>query len=275
MNPIPDANDLAALRRDCEACLARLARHESDTESYWQQADELAEDVRAMWVSDARSAHVVAVDVWSVFGDGNALDEGVDLHPQLDGLRGRLGVVVSELRGRHDPVGRALLAAWERDGRQLVEAFAAFASALGALRDAELSTAERQLVASLPVLKTGLRRFELFCATCGKAAVTFEIGPHVASPQPTLLCKGIVWQQSFDTALADPLFEMLDRGAVGEAHDFLVKTGECPEGIDAWCPACARVYCKLHFACEDKYDDGFYDCTYGTCPAGHRRCIAD
>ena len=275
MIPVPDANDLAALRRECEACLDRVARHHLDTESYWKQADEVDDGLRAMWSSDARSAHAVAAAVWSILGDASAMDEGPDLHPHLEDVRGRMGVVVSELRGRRDPVGRALLAAWERDGRQCVETLSNLAAALGALRDAELSTAERELISSLPVLKTGDDRFALFCATCGKTAVTFEIGAHLAGSEPSLLCRGIVWRQSFSTALAAPLFEMLARGAVSEAHHFLVETGECYEGIDAWCPDCGRIYCKVHYDCQDEYDDGFYDCTYGTCPVGHRRCVAD
>lgn len=275
MTHVPDANELTTLRRECEAGLARLARHHIDTEAYWNQAEGLEIAQRELWSSDAQSAHAVAVALWSALDDGTAIEACLDLHPLLDEVRRRFAVVVSELRGRRDPLGRALLAAWERDGRQCVEALAKLGEALGAVRDMELSTAEREMVASLPVLRTAEGRFEIFCATCGKSAVVFEIGSQVPGEAPSLLCKGIVWQQSFPIALAEPLFERLGRGAVDEAHTFLIAHGACQEGIDAWCPPCGRAYCKLHFACEDVYDEGFYDVTYGTCPAGHRRCIAD
>ena len=45
--------------------------------------------------------------------------------------------------------------------------------------------------------------------------------------------------------------------------------------MDAYCPTCDRVYCRDHYQTEERYDEGFYDCTYGTCPQGHRRMIDD
>ncbi len=41
------------------------------------------------------------------------------------------------------------------------------------------------------------------------------------------------------------------------------------------CPKCSAVYCEEHWIVEDVYDEGFYDCAYGTCPRGHRRVLAD
>ena len=42
-----------------------------------------------------------------------------------------------------------------------------------------------------------------------------------------------------------------------------------------WCRFCGRAYCRRHWATETVMDEGFYDCTYGTCPAGHRVMIDD
>ena len=110
---------------------------------------------------------------------------------------------------------------------------------------------------------------------CGKAAVTFELGEQLPGGETSLLCKGNIWQQSFSRALAETMFALLDEGRVRDVHACLIETGECREGVDAYCPDCDRVYCRLHYDCVDEYDEGFYDCTYGTCPAGHRRRVAD
>lgn len=45
-----------------------------------------------------------------------------------------------------------------------------------------------------------------------------------------------------------------------------------------YCPTCRAVYCYQHWHMEIQFDDdfpGWYDCTYGTCPAGHRRMVDD
>jgi|SRR5215510_11745578 len=42
-----------------------------------------------------------------------------------------------------------------------------------------------------------------------------------------------------------------------------------------YCPACACVYCRKHWVIVPEYDDGFFDCSYGTCPKGHRRLTED
>ena len=38
-----------------------------------------------------------------------------------------------------------------------------------------------------------------------------------------------------------------------------------------YCPECASVYCRNHWVIVPEYDEGFFDCSYGTCPSGHRR----
>jgi hypothetical protein len=42
-----------------------------------------------------------------------------------------------------------------------------------------------------------------------------------------------------------------------------------------WCPACPASYCHRHWTTEIVMDEGFYDCTYGTCPSGHRTMLDD
>ena len=48
-----------------------------------------------------------------------------------------------------------------------------------------------------------------------------------------------------------------------------------PEFAPFWCPRCESSYCDRHWIRRVVMDDGFYDCTYGTCPAGHQRLLDD
>jgi hypothetical protein len=43
-----------------------------------------------------------------------------------------------------------------------------------------------------------------------------------------------------------------------------------------FCHACAVVYCSACWTIgPPEFDDGFYDCTRGTCPAGHTQTLDD
>jgi hypothetical protein len=48
-----------------------------------------------------------------------------------------------------------------------------------------------------------------------------------------------------------------------------------PEYANFYCRSCNSSYCADHSFKESVYDEEFYDCTYGTCPAGHRSKIDD
>lgn len=43
------------------------------------------------------------------------------------------------------------------------------------------------------------------------------------------------------------------------------------------CAACGEVagVCRADWSTEVRTDDGFYDCTMGTCPNGHRHMVDD
>ena len=50
------------------------------------------------------------------------------------------------------------------------------------------------------------------------------------------------------------------------------------EWASFYCPTCDRSYCRAHWRFDVRYDDdfpGWYDCTYGVCPEGHRRLVDD
>ena len=42
-----------------------------------------------------------------------------------------------------------------------------------------------------------------------------------------------------------------------------------------WCPTCRASYCREHYRSWTAFDDGFFDCIRGECPAGHERMLMD
>ena len=42
-----------------------------------------------------------------------------------------------------------------------------------------------------------------------------------------------------------------------------------------WCPTCRASYCREHYPTVTLFDEGFFDCIHGTCPAGHERTLED
>lgn len=112
-------------------------------------------------------------------------------------------------------------------------------------------------------------RQELACAACGLAAATFEIGIDRWSGNRALLFRGITRSRAFPLTLAAKVLGELEGGKISSVHSSI------EEGIDAYCPACDRIYCRDHYLMDVEYDDGFYDCTRATCPEGHRRMVDD
>jgi len=47
------------------------------------------------------------------------------------------------------------------------------------------------------------------------------------------------------------------------------------EYVPLYCPRCDCFYCKEHWKIWEERDEGFYDCTYGVCPAEHKRRMDD
>lgn len=114
-------------------------------------------------------------------------------------------------------------------------------------------------------------RYELACARCGEVAATFEVGIDSTIGSPALLYSGITVSFASPLGKAALVLGRLAKGEVGEVHRSAGGEGM----IDAYCPDCDRVYCATHYQLEVEYDEGFYDCTRGTCPEGHRRMVDD
>lgn len=110
-------------------------------------------------------------------------------------------------------------------------------------------------------------RCELPCAVCNQPAVRFDLDVNRSTGNRILRYSGITC--AYELPLRDDLLAWARSKDASSIHAHL------PEGMDAYCPPCQRVYCRAHYQTEETYDEGFYDSTYGTCPAGHRRMIDD
>jgi hypothetical protein len=42
-----------------------------------------------------------------------------------------------------------------------------------------------------------------------------------------------------------------------------------------YCPECELNYCGADWETFPVFDEGFYDCTMGICPSGHRHTVDD
>lgn len=122
------------------------------------------------------------------------------------------------------------------------------------------------------VLKISEEEYHLPCTVCGKISVTFRVGIPTFETSKKLVLAGIVAGQGFELQNAKKAFLLLEGNDLKGLHAFIREIGPA-EGIDAYCPKCDKTYCWDHYFAMEEYDKGFYDCTYGTCPLGHRRVI--
>lgn len=124
------------------------------------------------------------------------------------------------------------------------------------------------------IIKTSDLEYTLPCSVCGKIAVNFKIGFGRLDEKESLVFRGITLETSLKVDLANILFKILEEDDLLGIHNFMKKYHSL-EGVDAYCPECDKLYCWEHYDAKEEYDDGFYDCTYGECPKGHRRMIDD
>lgn len=125
-------------------------------------------------------------------------------------------------------------------------------------------------------VRKGAEDYEVLCDVCGKPTLEFKKG--IFLDKVGFVYTGITHETTLPMEQMPRIFRMLEKEALRDLHEFLIMEIKKYEGMDAYCPDCGMIYCKDHWVMEVKYDEdfpGFYDCTYGTCPRGHRRMIDD
>ena len=123
------------------------------------------------------------------------------------------------------------------------------------------------------------------CAQCGevagvvrvaRAGTAVDMGPplgHQVNGHDGLVVDyflGTAWQAaSPETAAA--VLALLEAGSADPLALRGISEGLAP----FYCPDCQLNYCASDWDTYVLVDEGFYDCTMGTCPHGHRHLVDD
>ncbi|MBI5876178.1 MAG: hypothetical protein HZB53_00890 [Chloroflexi bacterium] len=111
------------------------------------------------------------------------------------------------------------------------------------------------------------------CDLCGAEAGRIEMRPD-GDARVAVTITGIVGVTQTWLAAADaPQVAVALYGTVRALYHYN------DEWASFFCPECERIYCAKHWRTEVIFEDdpfpAWYDCTYGTCPEGHRRMVDD
>jgi len=123
------------------------------------------------------------------------------------------------------------------------------------------------------VVNKGNDTFQLLCDSCGKVALTFKKGKFYG--KECYIFTGVTHQCGLPLKTIPKISVFLAQDLVAQVHEYVMSFVPMEEGLDGYCPECDKVYCGEHLDTRIEFDDGFYDCMYGTCPEGHERMIDD
>ncbi|OLS15760.1 MAG: hypothetical protein RBG13Loki_0597 [Promethearchaeota archaeon CR_4] len=240
--------------------------------AYLTTHPELDAGTRKLWIGDVKEAYYNVVAAWQVL-DACFREESRDCEDLATSGKGFLDAALngvkqsaSELRILKDTDGPRL----ERELKQTFEA-----CQRGILRELAPFLDVREFTPPpTPVIKVNDMEYHLPCAVCSKVSIVIRIGVPTYDKEEKLVYEGITHSTGYDLQKAPDIFALLAVGDLKGLHQ-MFKDLFVYEGLDAYCPECDKIYCRNHYNAAEEYDDGFYDCTYGTCPQGHRRMIDD
>jgi len=227
----------------------------------------LDEVTKNLWISDVKDFYYNTISAWEMLnssakGNLKYLDNSKGF---LHAARGRLAKSISELKYYKEELVFNLIKEVESSFEKCWNAFYAEFERL----------APPKKTKPIPrIIKVSGSEYHLPCSVCGKISIKCKIGFGRFDDHESLVYSGITHSRSLKKNLANDLFEILKNENFLGAHQFM-REHMCYEGLDAYCPKCDKIYCWEHYNARAEYDDGFYDCTCGTCPNGHRRMIDD
>jgi hypothetical protein len=123
------------------------------------------------------------------------------------------------------------------------------------------------------VVQRSPESYALPCSVCGAAAVEVHPAGSEEKILRGIICAGITRSVGLDPARKEDIFRWLAAGDLAALHTYMEDKFD--GGLDAYCPACDRIYCRTHYNVREEFDEGFYDCARGVCPQGHQRKIDD
>lgn len=237
---------------------------------YWETRKKLDASTRNMWESDAKDAYFTVVASWEMLeGAAQGSKENAESSKELlSRAKSALERCASELAGMKE--GEALrLEAELRKAHEQCRA-EIFSQLLNYLNKKETVPLSQKTV------KISGEEVHLLCGACGDIAAKFKVGMADILKETKLIYSGITTGLYIDLVHSEKIFKLLNEENPGAVHAYIREnTPYQHEGMDAYCPECDKIYCREHYNPVEEYDDGFYDCTYGTCPSGHRRMIDD
>jgi len=221
-----------------------------------------------LWISDVKDFYYNTMSAWEMLngaakGNSKYLDNSKTF---LHLARGQLAKSISELKFYKEEIVYNLVNEVEIIFEKCWNAFYFEFESLTPIRKIIKPTAR--------IIKVSDFEYHLPCSICGKISVEYKIGHSRFDKKKSLVYSGITHSRSLRKELANTLFEILDNEDLSGVHQFMLKYHSL-EGLDAYCPECDKIYCWEHYNAREEYDDGFYDCTCGECPNGHRRMIDD
>lgn len=250
--------------------IERLETIKNKIVNFWQWQSNMDEAQRTMWIGDVQDVYYQIFTAWDL-NQQNADEENSDYNAiqlTLRSARSRVEQVISELRSMSD--NRAIDLE-----KELKEVFEESWKPLAVESGFKELLSEKCLQApDASIVKISDTEFQLPCSICGEIAFIFrvEIPHHVREKR--LVYKGLTHTGDLDIKYAPRIFDYLNQDKIAEAHKEVERI-RIGKGIDAYCPDCNSVFCHGHYWLKEEWDEGFYDCTYGICPHGHRRMVDD
>ena len=237
--------------------------------AYISSDDDIDNDTKSIWLSNTKDFYFSTVSAWemlhfTVRKIKNHLDDSKGF---LYRAKSKLTQSISELK---------IFEAEKNLTKLIKKAELAFEKCWNAFQN-EYQLMESEITITKPisrVIKISDNEYQLSCSICGELAIEFKMGVGQFDKNEKLLYRGIICGTSLNKSLATQLFDILENEDIAGAHEFMKKYHSY-EGLDAYCPECDKVYCWNHYKLEEEWDEGFYDCTMGECPEGHRRMIDD
>jgi hypothetical protein len=230
-----------------------------------KKLDDVTKD---LWLSDVNAFYHNTMFAWEMLnsaskGNLKFLEKSKNF---LHNARSLLAKVVSEIKFFKEELVLNLIAEIENSFKKCWSAF---------YNEFDRLTPEIKSTKYIKrVIKVSDSEYHLPCSVCGKISVECKIGYGRFDKNKSLVYSGITHSRSLSMSLTYKLFNILQKEDLSGVHSFM-EEHLCFEGMDAYCPECDKIYCWEHYKARVEYDDGFYDCTMGECPAGHRRMIDD
>jgi len=229
----------------------------------------LGDSTKKMWISDAEEFLYYLETAWKNLHFTINEEEIYPVKESRDLLltaKSRLAQVTRELETFNNQITRELIQSIRGKFDKCYQLI---------ISELDVISPELQLMDFIPeIIKESKNHYKLPCSVCGEIAITFEVGKGLFDTKNSIIYSGITHSSQLKTEHSNELFSLLEEADLSKLHSF-IKEHHSPEGLDAYCPECDKVYCWVHYNAYEVFDEGFYDCTYAICPQGHKRMIDD